>query len=93
MLTYGSGLTCKPEIAVIKLLLSSAFVPRNCLLVICDFVPLCIAYYSMKSYHNLTAEENKSTFAIMLYSMYILRFNVLCNVLCVQSVFHSIRKS
>ena len=87
MLTYGSGLTCKPEVAVIKLLLSSAFVPRNCLLVICDFLPLCkpyfahdilksylnIAYNSMKSYNNLASEENKSTFAIMLYNLYILK--------------------
>ena len=89
MLTYGSGLTCKQEIAVIKLLLSSAFIRRDCLLVICDFVPLCkpcclfrhiipksylnVAYYLMKSYHNVTAEENKSTFAIMLYNLYILK--------------------
>ena len=73
MLTYGSGLTCKQEIDVIKLLLSSVFIPRNCLSIICDFVPLCIAYFLMKSYHNVTAEENKSTFAIMLYNLYILK--------------------
>ena len=84
MLTYGSGLTCKQEIDAIKLLLSSVFIPRNCLSIICDFVPLCkpycllksylnVAYFLMKSYHNVTAEENKSTFAIMLYNLYILK--------------------
>ena len=75
MLTYGSGLTCKQEIDVIKLLLSSVFIPRNCLSIICDLPKsyLNVAYYLMKSYHNVTAEENKSTFAIMLYNLYILK--------------------
>ena len=97
MLTYVSGLRCKKEIGEIQLHLSSVFIPRNCLVIISDFVLpksyLNAAYYLMKLCHNLTAEENKSTFAIVLYNLYILRFNVLCNVPCVQSVYHSIRKS
>ena len=67
----------KKEIDVIQLHLSSVFIPRNCLVIICDFVLpksyLNAAYYLMKLCYNLTAEENKSTFAIMLYSMYILK--------------------
>ena len=75
MLTYVSGLRCKKEIDVIQLHLSSVFIPRNCLVIISDFVQsyLNAAYYLMKLCHNLTAEENKSTFAIVLYNLYILK--------------------